>query len=105
MIEEIPLKNIIYAYLSEYHIGSENAVHCKVLAEALNVGTRKVQKSIKELRQNLVPVCSDNNGYFIAGTSADIHKTMKRLKRLSSNIVDTYEYMLCMLYLERRCND
>lgn len=90
------IKNTVSHLLSGYHVGASNAVHCETLALALNVGKRKIRSCISELRREGIPVCSDQNGYYIGKTSKEISETVRRLNRLSNNISEACYCMVCM---------
>lgn len=90
------IKNAVCDLLSGYHIGASNAVHCETLAQALNVGKRRIRSCISELRREGIPVCSDHNGYYIGRNSKEISGTVRRLNRLSNNISEACYCMVCM---------
>ncbi|MCQ2387933.1 MAG: hypothetical protein MJ066_05785 [Clostridia bacterium] len=52
-------------------IGKENAIHQRELAEIVGVNTNKLKKKIKEARLEGAMICSNGNGYFIAGNKEE----------------------------------
>lgn len=50
------------------------------LAEAMHADTRSIEAEIQRLRLNFVPVCSDERGYWLARTPAEVRECAERLR-------------------------
>ncbi|MBQ9825927.1 MAG: hypothetical protein IJM61_01935 [Firmicutes bacterium] len=77
---------LIEAFLREYHKGEERAVHSKDLEALFFISGRDLRRLISELRKEEIPICSSRNGYFYAGSQADIRKCAKMLGSLSDGV-------------------
>ena len=73
-------------YLKEYHTGSHRSIHSRELQQIFQLDGRNLRRKINRLRQDGVPICSDQTGYYYAETEKEIHDTVFRLNELSSKI-------------------
>lgn len=69
----------VMEYLKEYHCKEAEAVKSRELGTLFNLTNRGVRNLVSKLRQDGVPVCSSNNGYWYSEDEADITRTIKRL--------------------------
>lgn len=69
----------IYDYLKANHIGKTNAIHSKQIEERFGIGSRTLRSYISSMRQEGVPICSNEKGYWIAASPDEIKRTVKRL--------------------------
>lgn len=88
------LKDKIYAYLKEFHMGSKNPVSTWDLTYAFNVNSRRIREVVNELRRDQVPVCINRNGYFIATTEEEMEQTLSRIKSAADSLNETYVFLL-----------
>ena len=75
-------KNEICEYLREFHRGREKAVFSRELQHIFKLDGRNIRRNIARLRQEGYPICSDENGYFYAGSQTEINNTVGRLNCL-----------------------
>ena len=73
-------------YLKEYHTGSSKSIHSRELQRLFQIDGRNLRRKINRLRQDGVPICSDNTGYYYAETQNEIRDTVFRLNELSTKI-------------------
>lgn len=66
-------------YLKDYHCKEVEAVKSREIGEIFNLSNREVRNLVSKLRQDGVPICSSNNGYWYSEDEADITRTIKRL--------------------------
>ena len=87
-------------YLQKHHCGEENAIHSRDLESLLGIDRRTLQRNISRLRQEAIPICSSEAGYFFARTEADIKDTLQRLNNSATSITNARDGMLraSMLY-------
>ena len=73
-------------YLKDHHTGSENAIHSRELQRLFQIDGRNLRQKINRLRQDGIPICSDNTGYYYAETEKEVRDTVFRLNELSTKI-------------------
>jgi len=73
-------------YLKEHHTGSGRSIHSRELQRLFQIDGRNLRRKINRLRQEGVPICSDNTGYYYAETQKEINDTVFRLNELSTKI-------------------
>lgn len=73
-------------YLKEHHTGSSKSIHSRELQQLFQIGGRNLRRKINRLRQDGVPICSDNTGYFYAENQNELRDTVFRLNELSTKI-------------------
>lgn len=79
-------KSAIYIYLKEHHRGKSNAIHSKELQDIFSIDGRNLRRKISSLRQEGVPICSDEDGYYYADNQQEINKTVRRLNGLVTGV-------------------
>ena len=73
-------------YLKDYHTGSHKSIHSRELQRLFQIDGRNLRRKINRLRQDGVPICSDNTGYYYAETEQEVRDTVFRLNELSTKI-------------------
>ena len=76
----------LYVYLKKYHTGKERAVPSKKLERLFSLSGRNLRRKINRLRQDGVPICSDQNGYYFAANQEEVNSTVFRLNGLVTKI-------------------
>lgn len=79
-------RQAICEYLREHHTGRDRAVYSKELERLFGLDGRKIRRNISRLRQNGVPICSGDTGYFYAESQDEINDTVKRLNLLVTKV-------------------
>ena len=79
-------RQAICDYLREYHAGRENAVYSRELERIFNLDGRNVRRKISKLRQDGVPICSGDTGYYYASSQDEVNETVKRLNQLVTKV-------------------
>ena len=79
-------RNEIGLYLKDHHTGSGNAIHSRELQHLFQIDGRNLRRKINRLRQDGIPICSDNTGYYYAETEQEVRNTVFRLNELSAKI-------------------
>lgn len=69
----------VMEYLKEYHAKEADALKSRDLGVLFNLTNREVRNLVSKLRQDGVPICSSNNGYWYSEDAEDITRTIKRL--------------------------
>lgn len=64
--------NKFLEYLKENHQGKERAVSSSCLQKRLSISSRTIRKIVNQLRNDGVPICSDENGYYYAGDKEEV---------------------------------
>lgn len=72
----------ICEYLKQFHKGRENAVLSRELQHIFRLDGRNIRRNVAKLRQQGYPICSDENGYYFAGSQNEINQTVSRLNCL-----------------------
>lgn len=78
-IRGVDKKNAIGIYLKNHHKGKANAIHSQDLQRLFSIDGRNLGRKISSLRQDGVPICSDEDGYYYADNQKEINKTVCRL--------------------------
>ena len=73
-------------FLKKHHTGKERAVPSRELERLFSLEGRTLRRKINRLRQDGHPICSDENGYYYAGTQQEINATVCRLNGLVTQI-------------------
>lgn len=79
-------KSAICIYLQEHHKGKANAIHSKELQRLFSIDGRNLRRKISSLRQDGVPICSDEDGYYYADNQKEINKTVCRLNGMVTGV-------------------
>ena len=59
-------KTAISEYLRRYHRGKEKAIYSQELQRLFSIDGRNLRRKISSLRQDGVPICSGETGYYYA---------------------------------------
>lgn len=86
IIPGVDKKSAIHIYLKEYHTGKENAIHSKELQRIFATDGRDIRRKVSSLRQDGVPICSDEDGYYYADNQQEINKTVCRLNSMVTGV-------------------
>lgn len=86
IIPGVDKKSAIHIYLKEYHKGKENAIHSKELQRIFATDGRDIRRKVSSLRQDGVPICSDEDGYYYADNQQEINKTVCRLNGMVTGV-------------------
>jgi hypothetical protein len=73
-------------YRGEYHTGRGNAVYSRERERRFNLDGRNVRRKISKLRQDGVPICSGDTGYYYAASQDEVNETVKRLNQLVTKV-------------------
>ena len=79
-------KSAICMYLKENHKGKANAIHSQELQRLFSIDGRNLRRKISRLRQEGVPICSDEEGYYYAGSQQEINQTVCRLNGMVTGV-------------------
>ena len=71
-------KSAICIYLRNHHKGKANAIHSQDLQRLFSIDGRNLRRKISSLRQDGIPICSDEDGYYYADNQQEINKTVRR---------------------------
>ena len=93
-MKEDEMQAAIREHLAKYHVGEANAIHCRELQNMFCLDGRTVRRKINQLRQEGVPICSSQHGYYYADTQAEIHETIHRLNAMVMKISDARSGLL-----------
>lgn len=86
IIPGVDKKSAIHIFLREYHRGKESAIHSKELQRIFATDGRDIRRKISSLRQDGVPICSDEDGYYYADNQQEINKTVRRLNGMVTGV-------------------
>ena len=70
-------------YLKENHQGRERAVSSNYLQKRLSISSRTIRKIVNQLRNDGIPICSDENGYYYA---VDKDEVLNSIYQMTSRI-------------------
>ncbi len=87
-------KAAICEYLCRFHTGRERAIYSHKLQSFFDIDGRSLRRKIALLRREGVPICSDENGYYYAGTKQEIMDTVNRLDEMLSKVSGTRNGLL-----------
>lgn len=79
-------KSAICIYLREHHKGKANAIHSQDLQRLFSIDGRNLRRKISSLRQDGIPICSDEDGYYYADNQQEINKTVRRLNGMVTGV-------------------
>ena len=86
IIPGVDKKSAIHIYLKEYHKGKEKAIHSKELQRIFSTDGRDIRRKVSSLRQDGIPICSDEDGYYYAYNQQEINKTVCRLNGMVTGV-------------------
>ena len=87
-MKEDAKQTAIQEHLAQFHVGEANAIHCRELQNIFCLDGRTVRRKINRLRQEGVPICSNQHGYYYADTQAEISETVSRLNAIVMKITN-----------------
>jgi len=74
-------------YIKDCHIGKEKAVSSAYLQSRFSISSRTVRKLVNGLRNDGIPICSDENGYYYATDQEEllysIYQMTSRIKAIA----------------------
>lgn len=79
-------KTAISEYLRRYHRGKERAIYSRELQRLFSIDGRNLRRKISSLRQDGVPICSGETGYYYAGNQKEINETVCRMNELVTTV-------------------
>jgi len=77
-------KKKLLEVFQKFHVGAESACSVNRLSVFLGINRSAVRNYIFELREELVPLCSNSSGYYLASTQEELDETIAFL----SNRID-----------------
>ena len=80
---------LIEAFLRDHHMGEEKAVRSKDLEALFKISERTLRRCIKKLREEEVPICSSNAGYFYARNQEEVKRSAAFLGNMSDSVSNT----------------
>lgn len=87
-------KTRLSAVLKKYHTGMEQSITGKELERALGIKKDTIQKLVRQLREDGVPICSSSYGYFYAETRQELTETAARFNKCISTMMQTQRKLL-----------
>lgn len=91
-------------YLKERHFGENRIITNNGLCELFNISGTYLRKVINQLRIDGVPICSNNEGYWYAGSPQEIAMTIvqlnSRITGIKNAVKGLYSSMGCEPYCE-----
>lgn len=75
--------NEFLKYLKGYHTGKEKAVSSAYLQNKLSISSRTIRKIVNQLRNEGIPICSDEKGYYYA---KDTDEVINSIYQMTSRI-------------------
>lgn len=97
------LKDLLLDELESYAVGEKNAIKSKKLEVLFNVKGNIIRDLVNELRSEGVPICSGNNGYWIAEGVEDLIKTVNQLESRVKKINSAIDGLRTRLKIELEC--
>ena len=89
------MNGLVFAdYLHKYHKGIENAVHAKTIGKAFDMTPRQIRFMVNALRQQGMPICSGQAGYWWAGNEVELVSTIKTLQSQVNALEDAIKGMV-----------
>lgn len=85
MMKKKQLKN----YLKSACRGRSNQITSVDLRKTAGLSDMRLKELVSQLRQEGVPVASDQHGYWYASTAGDIYATIQFLKRIEAGLQAT----------------
>ena len=87
-------KSRLSTVLKKYHTGMEQSITGKELEHTLGIRKDTVQKLVRQLRADGVPICSSSCGYFYAETRQELTETAARFNKSISTMMKTQRKLL-----------
>jgi len=81
-------------FLMKHHIGPERVIQSRQLESYFELNTRSLRRIIHSLRCKGVPICSDENGYYVAKIEDDLEQTIAHLNSRIEKIADARNGLL-----------
>lgn len=82
---------VYQSILSCFKYGRANAIHLHNLQRYSGLDNRRLRKIIELIRRDGVCVCSDEAGYYLPETAAELEKYIKRVERTAKSTFFTLE--------------
>ena len=76
----------IHDYLKSNHTGRDRAIYSRELQHLFGLDGRNIRRTISKLRQDGVPICSGDTGYYYAASQDEVNETVKRLNQLVTKV-------------------
>ena len=94
-------KDTVMWLLAENHCGSHNAIKATDIKSKVGVSAVELRSIVNALRQEEIPICSDENGYYFAGSVSDVRSTINHLDaRIKGIKKATYGLKMWVHYAE-----
>ena len=81
------MEHIFLEYMKQNHRGKRNSASSVYLQNELGVSGRTIRRLVNQLRNNGLPICSDENGYYYATDKSEliccIHQMSSRMKEIA----------------------
>jgi len=87
-------KSRLSAVLKKYHTGMDQSITGKELEQKLGIRKNTVQKLVRQLREDGVPICSSGSGYFYAETRQELTETAARFNQHITTMMRTQSRLL-----------
>ena len=87
-------KSRLSAILKQYHTGMDQSITGKELELKLGIRKDTVQKLVRQLREDGVPICSSADGYFYAETRQELTETAARFNKQITTMMKTQKRLL-----------
>ncbi len=84
----------IQDFLMKHHIGPERVIQSRQLESYFDLNTRSLRRIIHSLRCKGVPICSDENGYYVARIEDDLEQTIAHLNSRIEKIANARNGLL-----------
>lgn len=84
-------KRLLFDYLQQHHLGSENPIPVRQLAGQFQVSSRQIHLLINEMRKQGVPIGSSRRkpyGIYLISSDTDREKTFREIYATCRNILD-----------------
>ena len=89
------IQSQVLAYLRKSHKGRKKAITSGKLESVFNIKGSEVRRIINELRCCGHPVCSDNTGYYFAGSKKELNETIAQLTGRAEKILSARDGLVC----------
>lgn len=87
------MKDLLYEYLNQYHVGKANAITSRDLQNLFGCCGVEIREMVNALRCNGKPICSDKSGYYIASDPNELSCTINNLKSRCSAMLSAIQGM------------
>jgi biotin operon repressor len=74
-------------------VGIENAIRQRDITDRTGFNSRTIRVLVNMLRKDGYPICSGNNGYWIAKDEREISMTIARMKHEAEEIYGVIDYL------------